>query len=81
VQVQFAKWGNSLGVRIPSPLVRQLGLGEGVAAEISIQDGRLVLEPMASVPVYDIDDLVARITAENLPEEIGTGAAVGEEFW
>ena len=31
--MQIAKWGNSLGLRLPASLVRQLGLKPGVECE------------------------------------------------
>lgn len=42
MDLQVAKWGNSLALRIPSNVVRQLGLREGaiVDAQITI-DGAL----------------------------------------
>jgi antitoxin MazE len=46
VDLQIAKWGNSLALRIPSEVVRRLGLREGatVQAQISI-DGTLSIRP------------------------------------
>jgi antitoxin MazE len=39
-----AKWGNSLAIRLPSALVKELGLSEGDEIEISIaQRNRLEL--------------------------------------
>lgn len=41
-----AKWGNSLAVRIPSELVRQLGLREGATVEAHLTvDGTLSIRP------------------------------------
>jgi len=34
--LQVAKWGNSLVLRIPSEVVRQLGLGEGASVEAQL---------------------------------------------
>ena len=44
--MQVSKWGNSLALRIPSEIVRQLGLHEGatVQARIAI-DGSLCIRP------------------------------------
>ena len=44
--MQIAKWGNSLALRIPSEVVRRLGLREGatVQAQLSI-DGTPVIRP------------------------------------
>ena len=46
MDLQVAKWGNSLAFRIPSDVVRQLGLREGatVQAQLTI-DGALSIRP------------------------------------
>lgn len=37
--MQVAKWGNSLAVRLPAELVRELGLKEGDQVELIKDDG------------------------------------------
>jgi antitoxin MazE len=46
VDLQVTKWGNSLALRIPSEIVRRLGLREGatVQAQLTI-DGTLSIRP------------------------------------
>lgn len=39
--MQVAKWGNSLAVRLPSGLVRELGLKEGDQIDLVKDDGQL----------------------------------------
>ena len=48
MQVTIRPFGNSRGVIIPKPLLAQVGLQD--EAEISVQDGALVLRP-AQAPV------------------------------
>lgn len=38
--MQVAKWGNSLAVRLPASLVRELGLAEGDEVELRAVDSR-----------------------------------------
>ncbi len=46
MDLQVAKWGNSLAVRIPSELVRRLGLREGSTVEAQLTvDGSLCIRP------------------------------------
>ena len=46
MDLQIAKWGNSLALRIPSEVVRQLGLREGDTVEARLTaDGALSLRP------------------------------------
>ena len=46
MDLQVAKWGNSLALRIPSEVVRRLGLHEGamVDAQLTV-DGGLSIRP------------------------------------
>ena len=37
--MQVAKWGNSLAVRLPAELVRELGLREGDEVALRAEDG------------------------------------------
>jgi antitoxin MazE len=46
MDIQIAKWGNSLALRIPVEIVRRLGLQEGstVQAQLTV-DGALAIRP------------------------------------
>jgi antitoxin MazE len=46
MDLQVAKWGNSLALRIPSEIVRRLGLREGSTVEAQLTvDGSLSIRP------------------------------------
>lgn len=46
MDLRLAKWGNSLALRIPSEVVRQLGLREGATVEAQLTvDGALSIRP------------------------------------
>lgn len=46
MNLQLAKWGNSLALRIPSEIVRQLGLRAGATVEAQLTvDGCLSIRP------------------------------------
>jgi antitoxin MazE len=46
LDLQIAKWGNSLALRIPSEVVRRLGLREGATVEAQLTvDGSLSIRP------------------------------------
>lgn len=58
MQVLIAKWGNSLGLRLPRALAEQLGLAPGQSVEVHAEGNRLVVE--ASRPRYTLEELLAR---------------------
>ena len=74
------KWGNSLAVRIPQNLARELLVEEGTEVELSVIDGVLVVKPTVQKQ-YTLDKLVSGITPENIHPEVDWGVAVGNEFW
>lgn len=43
-KVQIAKWGNSLAVRLPAELVREMGLKEGDQIDLVQNDGPLRIQ-------------------------------------
>jgi antitoxin MazE len=46
MELQIAKWGNSLALRIPAEVARQLGLREGVTVDAQLSvDGSLSIRP------------------------------------
>lgn len=77
--VQFSRWGNSLAVRIPAGIAKEIGAAKGRAVDISVEDGRLVLVPARSPKRYRLEDLLAGMTPDNLHPETATGPEVGAE--
>lgn len=76
----IAKWGNSLAVRIPQNLAKEVNITEGSEVDFSVVDGSLVIKPKKRKR-YTLSELVDGITPENLHDLIDTGIAVGNEVW
>ena len=84
MKVAFQKWGNSLAPRVPKAVAQEIGASDGKAAEMSVRDGKLVMEvtkPKRRKRRFTLDELVAGITPENRHEEIDWGPPVGNEVW
>lgn len=79
-QSRVQKWGNSLALRIPKPFAEAAGLTADSPVEIRVEDGQLVIRPVAR-PDLTLDDLLAGITEANLHGEVDSGAAAGGEAW
>jgi len=60
------KWGNSLGIRIPSYMAKDLLLENGSSVEILEEDNRIIIQPKNRKRLQDI---LAMITDENIHEE------------
>ena len=80
VDVQVAKWGNSLAVRIPQTILREAGLTEGDHVSVDVAgDGSIELR--SSKPKYSLDELVQGITPSNRHAETDWGPPAGREVW
>jgi antitoxin MazE len=80
MQTKIQKWGNSLGLRIPRSFAEEAGVRVGSEVDLSIQDGDLVIKATKRTK-YQLKDLLRKVTAKNIHEEIATGDPVGKEAW
>ena len=80
MRTQVQKWGNSLALRIPRAFALELGLGADAEVELTLEEGRLVLQPHASRE-HRLAAFLDRVTPENLHAEIDFGGPVGGESW
>lgn len=55
---QVLKWGNSLALRIPSALARQMRVAAGNKVEIRLEGTTLVVEPAEDLPRFTHADLL-----------------------
>ena len=76
---QLSKWGNSLGLRLPKSVAREVQLDAGDTVDVSVDNGAIVIRP--SRPRYSLDELVGRITARNRHDESDWTRPVGHEVW
>jgi len=79
LRARIAKWGNSLGVRIPKAVTKEVGLDEGASVEVKVSGRNVVLAPVHRE--YSLSELVAGITAKNRHGETDWGSPVGNENW
>jgi antitoxin MazE len=78
MEAVMRKWGNSLGLRIPGLLAKDLDLKEGSHVEIRQEDNRIVIIPVKKT---DLKEMLSRVTKDNIHAETDTGTPVGNEAW
>lgn len=78
MQAQLAKWGNSLGVRIPKDIARKAGLTPGLAVEIEAEGRRIVITPNPK-QIFALSDLLVGMTPEAMHEAFDWGPDRGRE--
>lgn len=80
MEVIVKKWGNSAAVRIPAPVLEEARLTLEQHVEVRAEGGRVVIEPVRQKE-FDLDALLAGITAENRHAPVDFGKPVGRESW
>ena len=74
---KITKWGNSLGIRLPQEIIKQLGWQEGIKVTLSMEDNSIIVS--ATKPKYCLEDLLKEATPQQQHEETNWGEAIGEE--
>ena len=72
------KWGNSLGIRIPNLIVRELSLKDGSCVDINDRGNEIVITPIQK---NGLSEMLSKINDQNLHSEIETTGPVGKEVW
>ncbi len=79
MNAKIQKWGNSLGLRIPKHIAKQVNLSEGSSLIIAIENENIILSPQKKP--LSLSELVDAITPKNRHHEIDYGAPQGKEIW
>jgi antitoxin MazE len=77
MQVLLAKWGNSLGLRLPRALAAELGVSEGQKVELRAENGRLIVEPVRQI--FTWAQMMENVTPEAMRDAFDWGDDVGRE--
>jgi antitoxin MazE len=80
MQTKIQRWGNSLGLRIPRSFAEEAGVEAGSQVDLSVREGNLVVRA-AKRRKYRQSELLEKVTAKNLHDEVETGEPIGREVW
>jgi len=80
MKTRIQKWGNSLALRIPKSFADEVGLQKETSVEVSLADGKIIVTPVTKSKLT-LEQLLSKVTKENLHHEVDTGSAVGNETW
>ena len=72
------KWGNSLALRIPQAVAKQIHVREGDQVILKVGSGGLTVKPAPKG--LSLDALLAQVTPANLHPATEWGADVGREI-
>jgi antitoxin MazE len=85
-RIRIAKWGNSSAIRLPKTMLNKLGLKQGDTVELTIKDGKGLLEPVGQperpkkITLEWIISEMKRLGPENAPETVDGGPDWGSEI-
>ena len=79
MKATIQKWGNSLAIRIPKNITKDIGVSEGSNIDIMVENGNIVLSP--GKKEFSLKEILKNITIENIHSEISTGDQTGGEIW
>lgn len=79
MQVTVKKWGNSASVRIPVGIMEAARLRLDDVVDVREEAGRIVIIPVRPDD-FDLDQMLAGITLDNLHSEVDFGAPAGKEL-
>lgn len=82
MKVKVAKWGNSLGIRLPSDAAQSAGIKAGSELELTIDDGRLQLGKPYKTSAERLAEMLAEIDRRGLKptEMVDWGPDRGSEI-
>jgi antitoxin MazE len=72
------KWGNSLGIRIPGNMAKEIALQDGSSVDIEGKDGQIIIRPRNK---YILKDMLSNISRDNIHEEVESLGPIGNEIW
>jgi antitoxin MazE len=80
METTLKKWGNSPSVRIPADVMRRANLKLDQKVDVEVVDGIIQIRPVVDSEEPDLDEMISRLTPDNLHDYVSTGPARGREF-
>ena len=77
MNVTNARWGNSLGVRIPKSLAQQVGFSEGSHIRMEVEGNKVIIS--AVKPQYRLSDLLGDMSPDSMRDAFDWGDDAGRE--
>lgn len=77
MQTQLARWGDSLGLRIPEEMAGRLGLTDRSRVDVVLDGDRIVIT--SERPRYKLEDMLSGMTPEAMREAFDWGPDAGRE--
>ena len=80
MEARLQKWGNSIGIRIPSSIIKSLNLKENDTLILEQTEDKILIT-IPKKKKIDLEELFKNYTGENLSKEFEWDEPVGRELW
>lgn len=80
MEIRLQKWGNSLGIRIPSSFIKSLGLKDNDILKLDQIEDRIVITKSIK-PTISLAERFKNYNGENLAKDFEWDDPVGREVW
>ena len=81
VILDIKKWGNSLGVRLPAVIAREVNLKTDQSVKMTVQDKQIIIKSVSDKPLTLKQRLENFDPARHGGEAIIVGERLGAEKW
>ena len=80
MEARLQKWGNSLGIRIPSNILKSLNLKSNDVVELKQEDDKIIIS-ISKRKKIDLAEEFKKYNGDNLAKEFMWDEPVGREIW
>ena len=80
MEARLQKWGNSIGIRIPSSLLKTLNLTVNDKVDL-VQDGERMVITKCKKEKISLKEKFEKYNGKNLAKEFSWDEAQGKEIW
>lgn len=78
MKTSVKKWGNSMAVRIPALMAKDLHIRDGSILEVLVDSGNIILKPEKRNRV-NLKKMLLKVNSSNIHGEVNAGKSVGRE--
>ena len=79
MEAKIQKWGNSLGMRIPNNIIKELQLKTNDLVEIKYNKNQIIITKIS--PKISLEERIKAYHGENLSKNFSWDDKVGKELW
>ena len=79
--ITVAKWGNSVGVRLPKDIIANSHISVGDCLQVEVGNNVITLKKVRSPKKYRLEDVLERFDTPQLQGELDWGTDKGLEAW